>query len=47
MRSAIGTRENVRVLEDFTSGGIRVEILEYQKLMGLSDISMATQTYCM
>ena len=47
MRSAIGTRENVRVLEDFTSGGIRVEILEYQKLMGLSDISMATQTYFM
>ncbi|MBQ1658503.1 MAG: AIM24 family protein [Clostridia bacterium] len=47
MRSAIGTRENVRVLEDFTSGGIRIEILEYQKLMGLSDVSMATQTYFM
>ena len=30
MRTAIGTRENMRVLEEFESGGLRVEVLEYE-----------------
>lgn len=41
MRTAIGTRENIRVIEEFESGGLRVEILEYQKLLGLSNAYMA------
>ncbi|MDD5936382.1 MAG: AIM24 family protein [Clostridiales bacterium] len=47
MKTATGTRENVRVLEDFTSGGLKVEILEYTKLLGLSNSSMAQQIYFM
>lgn len=47
MRRAIGTRENVRVLEEFECGGLRVEILEYEKLMGLTNTYMAQQVYFM
>ncbi|KIR03938.1 HTH DNA-binding protein [Lachnospiraceae bacterium TWA4] len=47
MRSAIGTRENIRVLEEFSNGGLKVEILEYQKLLGLSSPHMAEQIYFM
>lgn len=47
MRSAIGTRQNIRVLEEFTSGGLRVEILEYERLGGISNTAMAEQVYFM
>ena len=47
MRRAIGTRENVRVLEDFECGGLKVEILEYEKLQGLTNTYMAQQVYFM
>lgn len=47
MRTAIGTRENIRVIEEFESGGLRVEILEYQKLLGLSNAYMAQQLHFM
>ncbi|MCR5835186.1 MAG: AIM24 family protein [Lachnospiraceae bacterium] len=47
MKTAIGTRENVRVIEDYQSGGLRIEILEYEKLMGLSDTTMAQRLYFM
>ena len=47
MRTAIGTRENMRVLEEFESGGLRVEVLEYEKLCGLTDVSMAQAVYFM
>ena len=35
MKTATGTRENVKVIEEFTSGGLKVEVLEYEKLLGL------------
>lgn len=47
MKSAIGTRENVNVISRFTSGGLTVEVLEYQKLLGISDIKMASSVYFM
>lgn len=47
MSSAIGTRENVKVIEEYTSGGLRVEILQYEKLLGLSNTTMAQQVYFM
>ncbi len=47
MKNAIGTRENVKVLEEYTSGGLRVEILEYERLLGLSSPYMAQQIYFM
>ena len=34
---------NVYVIEEFTSGGLKVEVLEYEKLLGLSNASMAQQ----
>lgn len=47
MKNAIGSRENVRVIEEYQSGGLRVEVLEYEKLLGLSDMSMAQSIYFM
>ena len=47
MKSAIGTRENIKVIESFSSGGLRIEVMEYQKLLGLSSASMATAVYYM
>ena len=47
MKSAIGTRENVRVINQFESGGLRVEVLEYDKLLGLTNANMAQQVYFM
>lgn len=47
MKSATGTRENVKVIEEYESGGLRVEVLEYEKLLGISNASMAQQVYFM
>ncbi len=47
MRTAIGTREHIKVLEEYTCGGLRVEVLEYEKLLGLSHPAMAQQIYFM
>ena len=47
MKTATRTRENVKVIEEFTSGGLKVEVLEYEKLLGLSNASMAQQIYFM
>lgn len=47
MKTAIGTRENVRIIEEFESGGLKVEVLEYEKLLGLSNSYMAQQVYFM
>lgn len=41
MKTATGTRENIRIIEEYTSGGLRVEVLEYEKLLGISNASMA------
>lgn len=47
MLSAIGTRENVKVVQSFENKGLRVEILEYQKLLGISDTSTAQRVFFM
>ncbi len=47
MKTAVGTRENIRVIEEYESGGLRVEVLEYEKLLGLSNAAMAQQVYFM
>ena len=47
MKTAVGTRENVKVIEQYESGGLRVEILEYEKLLGISNPTMAQQIYFM
>ena len=47
MRSAIGTRENVRVIDQYQDEQIRIEVLEYDKLMGITDPSLAERMYFM
>lgn len=47
MKTATGTRENIKVIEEYSSNGLRVEVLEYQKLLGISNTSMAQAVYFM
>ena len=47
MKTATGTRENIRVIEEYQSRGLRVEVLEYEKLLGISNPSMSQQVYFM
>ena len=32
--NAIGTRENIKIIDQAENKGMKVEVLEYQKLMG-------------
>ena len=45
--NAIGTRENIKVINSDSYGGVRIEILEYQKFLGMSDFKMAQSLYFM
>lgn len=47
MQSAIGTRENVQVVQSYENGGLKVEILEYQKLLGITDTTAAQRVFFM
>jgi uncharacterized protein (AIM24 family) len=47
MRTAIGTRENIRIIEEYSFGGLKIEVLQYEKLLGLSNSAMAEQVYFM
>ncbi len=47
IRNPIGTRENIRILDTSTNAGLKVEVLEYQKLMGLSSAALAPTIYFM
>ncbi len=44
---AIGTRENIKVIDSSTRGGMQVDILEYQKLMGGKNPYNAQMMYYM
>ena len=47
MKSVIGTRENIQIIEEYSRGGLKVEILQYEKLLGLNRPSMAQAVYFM
>lgn len=47
MKSAIGTRENIKIIQQFENEGLRVEIMEYQKILGISDTALAQNVYFM
>lgn len=47
MLSAVGTRENIKVIDSVESGGVKIEVLEYQKLMGSTSASTAINLYYM
>ena len=45
--SAIGTRKNVSVIDTTEYEGMKVEVLEYNKLQGSTDTSAAMDMYFM
>ena len=47
LSSAVGTRENITVIDSAQCRGTRIEVLEYQKLMGSTDIGAAVNLYYM
>lgn len=47
MKNAIGTRENIRIIENYQFGGLKIEVLEYEHLLGLTNIPMAQSVYFM
>lgn len=48
-RAVVGTRQNVKVIEeyDYSKYGLRVEVLEYQKLLGNTNVFAAQNLYFM
>lgn len=47
MISAIGTRENIKIIDSATHQGTKIEVLEYQKLMGSTQTRAAVDLYYM
>lgn len=47
MKSAVGTRDNVKVIDKYQRKGLTIEVLEYQELLGLTDIASAQTLYFM
>lgn len=47
INSAIGTRENIKVIDSAERGKMKVEVLEYQKLLGSTDTNAVMDMYFM
>lgn len=45
--SAIGTRENIKIIDTSQHGKTRIEVMEYQKLMGSTDTRAVMDMYFM
>ncbi len=45
--NAVGTRENIKIIDTSSNKNMKVDILEYQKLMGGTDTSSAERMYFM
>lgn len=45
--NAIGTRENIKIIDSANFGGVKIEVMEYQKLMGSTDSKAAMDLYYM
>lgn len=45
--NAIGTRENMKVIDTGTHGGVQIDVLEYQKLSGASNPYISQKMYFM
>lgn len=41
--NAVGTRENVKIIDTSKSQGIQIDIMEYQKLLGATSYDQAMQ----
>ncbi len=47
MRSAIGTRENIRIIDTAEANGCKIEIMEYERLLGSTNTNAAEDMYFM
>lgn len=47
MQTAIGTRENIKIIDTIENSGIKVEVLEYQNLLGSTNTYGANNLYFM
>jgi uncharacterized protein (AIM24 family) len=47
MYDVIGTRENIKIIDSLENGNSKVEVLEYQTLLGINQISNAQEMYFM
>lgn len=47
LSKAIGTRSNIDVLQSISYNGVRLEILEYQKLLGIRSLNTVVQMWYM
>lgn len=45
--NAIGTRENIKIIDSGTHGGVKIEVLEYQKLLGSTNTNTVIDMYYM
>lgn len=45
--NAVGTRENIKIIDQSVNKNMKVDILEYQKLLGSADIYAAEIMHCM
>ena len=47
IKSAIGTRENIKVIDSSQYGGTKIEVLEYEKLLGSTNTKSVVDMYYM
>ena len=47
MYSAVGTRENIKIIDSAEYGGVKIEVMEYQHLFGSTGTSAAMDLYFM
>lgn len=47
LTSAIGMRENMRIIDQAEHGGLKIEVMEYQKLLGSTNTTAAIDLYYM
>lgn len=45
--SAIGTRENIKIIDSGSHGGMKVEVMEYQRLQGTTNTNTVIDMYYM
>ena len=47
MSKAIGTRSNIEVIQSVSYNGVKVDVLEYQKLLGVQNLNMVSKMWFM
>ena len=45
--NAVGTRENIKIIDSAQCGGVKIEVMEYERLLGSTNTSAAIDLYYM